>query len=96
MAGVGETSERLVIKPLIPAKASRCYRKVNRKQGEWIEANIPEEGGGDHLSKMVGDAPTLADVGIGYHDSPKFRILAQIPVIKTLSNLTIPHFMCIQ
>ncbi|MDP2731064.1 MAG: hypothetical protein Q8O55_11380 [Dehalococcoidales bacterium] len=55
------------------------YRlRLNRKQGEWIEANIPAEGGGDHLPNSLGAAPTLMEAGIDYHDSPKFRILAQV------------------
>jgi len=59
------------------------YRlRLNRKQGEWIEANIPEEGGNptDQLNKndrLV--RPTLIEAGINYHDSPKYRILARIP-----------------
>lgn len=55
---------------------------INRKQGEWIEANIPEEGGNptDQLSqngKLV--RSTLKEAGIDYHDSPKFRTLARMP-----------------
>lgn len=45
------------------------------KQGEWIEANIPEDGGKPAQNGRF----TLADVGIERHDSPKFRILARIP-----------------
>lgn len=51
-----------------------------RKQGEWIEANIPEDGsngGNPNLTKN--SQVTLADAGIDKHDSPKFRILAKIP-----------------
>lgn len=56
------------------------YRlRLNRKQGEWIEANIPETGGGDHLPNSLSASPTLVEAGIDYHDSPKFRALAQIP-----------------
>jgi hypothetical protein len=59
------------------------YRlRLNRKQGEWIEANIPEEGGkpplpaeNSQLSRI-----TLAEVGIDHNDSPKFRLLAKLPV----------------
>ncbi len=45
-----------------------------------IEANIPEEGGNptDQLNqngKLT--RPTLVEAGIDYHDSPKFRILAE-------------------
>jgi len=47
--------------------------------GEWIEQNIPEEGGGDHRLNLVGGIPTLADVGIDKNDSPKFRILPRCP-----------------
>jgi len=58
------------------------YRlRLNRKQGEWIEANIPEEG-----AKGIGPAIvtknsyiSLADAGIDRNDSPKFRLLARIP-----------------
>lgn len=54
------------------------YRlRLNRKQGEWIEKNIPEEGGNPQLTKN--SQLTLADAGIDRNDSPKFRILAQIP-----------------
>lgn len=59
------------------------YRlRLNRKQGEWIAENIPEEGGGDHLPNSLGANPTLAEAGIDYHDSPKFRVLARIPEAK--------------
>jgi len=59
------------------------YRlRLNRKQGEWIEANIPEEGGNptDQLNengRLV--RPTLIDASIDYHDSPKFRLFARMP-----------------
>ena len=53
---------------------------LNRKQGEWIEVNIPEDG-----AKGIGPPIatqnsyiTLADAGIDRNDSPKFRILAKI------------------
>ena len=61
------------------------YRlRLNRKQGEWIEANIPEDGGKPSLDdayqlNSVSKRPILADVGIDRNDSPKFRILAEIP-----------------
>jgi len=59
------------------------YRlRLNRKQGEWIETNIPEEGGNptDQLNKNGKLArPTLIEAGIDYHDSPKFRMLARMP-----------------
>ena len=48
------------------------------KQGEWIEANIPEEGArgiGPIIAAQNGHI-TLSDIGIEHHDSPKFRILA--------------------
>jgi len=56
------------------------YRlRLNRKQGEWIEANIPEEGGNPQLRKKTElEVHTLPDVGIGENDSRKFRILARI------------------
>lgn len=50
---------------------------LNRKQGEWIEANIPEDGGYKNVAKN--SRVTLSDIGIGENDSPKFRILARIP-----------------
>ena len=54
------------------------YRlRLNRKQGEWIEQNIPEEGGNPQLTKN--SQLTLAEAGIDRNDSPKFRILAKIP-----------------
>lgn len=57
------------------------YRlRLNRKQGQWIEANVPEEGYSNLPNQNDRQAmPTLADAGIDYHDSPKFRILARIP-----------------
>ena len=55
------------------------YRlRLNRKQGEWIEANIPEEGGNPQLTNFG----RLEDAGIDRHDSPKFRVLARIPEAK--------------
>jgi len=61
------------------------YRlRLNRKQGEWIEQNIPPEGllkQGDKFpvnENANGDTLTLKEAGIDYHDSPKFRILAKI------------------
>lgn len=58
------------------------YRlRLNRKQGEWIEANISEEGGKSPLptenSRL--SQPTLVEAGINYNDSPKFRALARLP-----------------
>ena len=60
------------------------YRlRLNRKQGEWIEANIPEEGSRgliqEHLQATIFSRLSLADVGIDRNDSPKFRLLARIP-----------------
>jgi hypothetical protein len=53
------------------------YRlRLNRKQGEWIEANIPEEGHfteNQYSGSNENDKPTLAQAGIDYHDSPRFR-----------------------
>lgn len=48
---------------------------LNRKQGEWIEANIPENGGNPQLTSFS----RLEDIGINRNDSPKFRVLARIP-----------------
>jgi hypothetical protein len=62
------------------------YRlRLNRKQGEWIEANIPEEGmlkQGDKFPVTKNSHGTLAEAGIDRNDSPKFRILARIPEAK--------------
>ena len=60
------------------------YRlRLNRKQGEWIEQNIPEEGAKgliqNHLQATQNSRLTLADAGIDRNDSPKFRTLARIP-----------------
>jgi len=57
------------------------YRlRLNRKQGEWIEANIPENGYSNLPNQNDRqEYITLSDAGIDYHDSPKFRILARIP-----------------
>ena len=61
------------------------YRlRLNRKQGEWIEVNIPEEGGKTALDdayrlNLVGKRVPLADAGIDRNDSPKFRLMARIP-----------------
>lgn len=58
---------------------------LNRKQGEWIEANIPEDGsfhGNQYSGPTKNSQPTLADVGINRNESPKFRILAKIPLDK--------------
>ena len=47
---------------------------------EWIEANIPEDGYSNLPNQTDRqEIPTLAQAGIDYHDSPKFRILANIP-----------------
>ena len=56
------------------------YRlRLNRKQGVWIEATIPEEGGNPQLRKKTElEVFTLPEVGIGENDSRKFRILARI------------------
>ncbi|MDP2729043.1 MAG: hypothetical protein Q8O55_00960 [Dehalococcoidales bacterium] len=62
--------------------------RLNRKQGEWITINIPAEGklkqGNDFPVNQNdnGEFPTLKDVGIDYHDSPKYRLLANIPEAK--------------
>lgn len=54
-------------------------KKLNRKQGEWIEQNIPAEG-----AKGIGKSAdeigctTLADIGIDHHDSPRFRVLGEL------------------
>jgi ParB family chromosome partitioning protein len=63
------------------------YRlRLNRKQGEWIEKNIPEEGAKgliqEHLQATENSHLTLAETGIDRNDSPKFRILARIPEAK--------------
>ena len=42
------------------------------KQGEWINENIPEDGGNPQLTKIS----RLEDVGIDRNDSPKFRAIA--------------------
>jgi len=57
------------------------YRlRLNRKQGEWIEANIPKEGNKFTVNQNVNrDTPTLIQAGIDYHDSPKFRLFARMP-----------------
>ncbi len=53
------------------------YRlRLNRKQGEWIEANIPADGWNTPTENSQG---TLAEAGIDRNDSPKFRVLAKIP-----------------
>jgi len=49
--------------------------RLNRKQGEWIEENIPEDGGNPQLTNFS----RLEDVGINRNDSPKFRRLAKTP-----------------
>ncbi len=59
------------------------YRlRLNRRQGEWIEDNIPEDGAKgliqEHLQVTENSHLTLADAGIDRNDSPKFRILARI------------------
>ena len=60
------------------------YRlRLNKRQGEWIEANIPEEGNKFTVAQNAHhDRPTLIEAGIAHHDSPKFRILAKIPEIR--------------
>jgi len=59
--------------------------------GEWIEKNIPEEGGKSPLPNENGRLSqlTLNEAGIDYHDSPKFRILAinyLIAIVRPLTN----------
>ena len=58
------------------------YRlRLDRKRGQWVEQNIPEDGGNptDQLAKngrlLV---PTLKAAGIGHHESPILRKLAAI------------------
>jgi len=69
------------------AGAVMCYARwneVNKKQGEWIEAEIPEDGAKGVGVNQYGatqnsyTSPTLAQVGIDKNDSPKFRALAQL------------------
>jgi N6-adenosine-specific RNA methylase IME4 len=56
------------------------YRiRLNRKQGEWIEANIPKEGRAAPVTENSHGFVTLAEAGIDRNDSPKFRLLAKIP-----------------
>jgi hypothetical protein len=56
------------------------YRlRLNRKQGEWIEQNIPETGTQCFGDLIKSPKTTLADAGIDRNDSPKFRTLARIP-----------------
>ena len=61
------------------------YRlRLNRKQGEWIEANIPAEGamGIGPVIATKNSYISLSDAGIDRNDSPKFRVLARIPEAK--------------
>jgi N6-adenosine-specific RNA methylase IME4 len=58
------------------------YRlRLNRKQGEWIEANIPEEGamGIGPVIATKNSYISLSDAGIDRNNSPRFRILARMP-----------------
>lgn len=57
--------------------------EMNRKQGEWIEKNIPEDGGFENVTKNC--RVTLDDIGIARQDSPKFRIEAE----KHLKRITL-------
>jgi len=55
------------------------YRlRLNRKQGEWIETNIPKEGTRCLGDKIKSPEFTLSDVGINKTDSPKFRLFARL------------------
>ena len=65
---------------------SRLY--LNRKQGEYIEANIPEEGGNPQLAQNGQLQVTLTQIGIADHDSPKFRFLARLPLPKFTKFIT--------
>jgi len=50
---------------------------IDRKRGEWIRENIPEEG-----AKGIGVRPkmaTLSAAGISHHESPILRGLAELP-----------------
>lgn len=59
------------------------YRlRLDRKRGQWIEENIPKEGGNptDQLTKnsrLI--RPTLIEAGIDRNDSPKLRAIASVP-----------------
>jgi hypothetical protein len=53
------------------------------KQGQWIEENIPEEGGNPQLTNFS----RLEDIGIDRNDSPKFRIRAQRKLGEMLAEM---------
>lgn len=62
------------------------YRlRLDRKRGQWVEENIPPEGGesGGRPTKNPAEngqvIPTLSEAGIGHHESPKLRDIASIP-----------------
>jgi len=57
------------------------YRlRLDRKRGQWVENNIPKEGGEPkRLAKNGRSKPTLKEAGIGHHESPKLRSLAELP-----------------
>jgi len=75
-----------------------AYRiDLERKRGEWIKENIPEEGLLLRGQKRPRDNPTLKDAGIGHHESPKLRALADIPdeiieEFKTKVKILFNHF----
>jgi len=50
------------------------------KRGQWVEENIPEEGGepASQAAKHSRVIPTLKEAGIGHNESPKLRALAAI------------------
>ena len=72
-------------------KSFRHYRlHLNRGQGQWINENIPEEGG-NPTNQLTENGqlirPTLAQAGIDKNDSPKFRTLAKIRHYTTEARL---------
>ena len=52
--------------------------RLNRKQGEWIEVNIPENGTICSGDQIRSPEIKLSDIGVDKHDSPKFRALARL------------------
>lgn len=62
------------------------YRiRLDRKRGQWVEENIPEEGRLKHGDEFPvaenghGGSITLSQAGIGHHESPKLRSIARMP-----------------